>query len=110
MKILIAMDSFKGSLSSMEAGSAVAAGIRDCDPEAELLILPLADGGEGTVDALTFGLGGQEVHVQVSDPLRKPVVSKYGILPDGTAVMEMASAAGLTLLPLDRRDPLYTVR
>ncbi len=108
MKVLVALDSFKGSLTSLEAGQAVAEGIKACDPKAETLILPLADGGEGTVEALTYGLKGQEITLQVTGPLGQPVNSTYGILPDGTAVMEMASAAGLPLVPLEKRNPLYT--
>ena len=109
MRVVVAMDSFKGCLSSLEAGQALREGILRADPSAEVLVRPLADGGEGTVAALTAGLGGTLRRVTVSGPLREPVEAEYGILPDGlTAVVEMASAAGLTLIPPDQRDPLRT--
>ena len=108
MKVVIAMDSFKGSLSSMAAGRAAREGVLRACPNAEVIVRPLADGGEGTVDALVEGLNGQMVSVQVTGPLGAPVESRYGILADGVAVMEMASACGLTLVPLERRDPRLT--
>lgn len=108
MKVLIAMDSFKGSLTSMEAGNACAAGIRRVFPEAEIRVAPLADGGEGTVEALVSGLCGTYRHVTVSDPLGRPVSARYGILPDRTAVIEMAAASGLPLLAEAERDPMRT--
>lgn len=109
MKIVIAMDSFKGSLSSLEAGEAVAEGIRAAEPEALLQVRPLADGGEGTVEALTAGLGGRLEQAEVCGPLGRPVRCSYGILRDGqTAVIEMAAAAGLPLVPEKERNPLYT--
>ena len=109
MRVVVAMDSMKGCLSSLEAGQALREGILRADPEAEVLVRPLADGGEGTVAALTAGLGGELRKVTVTGPLGEPVEAQYGVLPDGvTAVMEMASAAGLTLVPTDQRDPLRT--
>mgnify|MGYP001622955289 CR=1 FL=1 len=105
IKVVIAMDSMKGSLSSLEAGRAAAEGIRLARPEARIVVKPLADGGEGTVEALTAGLGGEFVTVPVHGPLGEAVTARYGILPDGTAVMEMAEASGLTLVPGDRLDP-----
>lgn len=108
MKITIAIDSFKGSLSSLEAGQAAAEGIRRACPEAAVSVFPLADGGEGTVEALTLGLGGTLQSATVTGPLGEPVPAKYGILPGGTAVLEMAAAAGLPLVPPQRRNPLYT--
>lgn len=108
MKVVIAMDSFKGSLSSMAAGRAAREGVLRACPNAEVIVRPLADGGEGTVDALVEGLNGQMVSVQVTGPLGAPVESRYGILADGVAVMEMASACGLTLIPPERRDPRLT--
>ena len=98
MKVVIAMDSFKGSLSSMAAGRAAREGVLRACPNAEVIVRPLADGGEGTVDALVEGLNGQMASVQVTGPLGAPVESHYGILADGVAVMEMASACGLTLV------------
>ncbi len=108
MKIVIAIDSFKGSLSSLEAGRAAAAGIRRAIPEADVVIKPLADGGEGTAEALVLGLGGQFREASVSDPLGRPVNAKYGILPGNTAVIEMAAASGLPLLSEEERDPMQT--
>lgn len=103
MKIVIAMDSFKGSISSLEAAEAVREGILRVHPDADIKILPLADGGEGTVDALIAGLGAERVSAQVSGPLGEPVTAEYG-LKDGLAVMEMAAAAGLPLVPAEKRD------
>ena len=109
MNIVVAMDSFKGSLSSIEAGQAVRAGITQADPSAQVTVRPLADGGEGTVEALISGMGGQRQQVTVTGPLGAPVVCTYGILPaTGTAVVEMSGAAGLPLVPEPQRDPLYT--
>ena len=78
MNITIAIDSFKGSLSSMEAGQAVAEGIRRVMPSAEIRIRPLADGGEGTTEALTAGLGGELKSLTVTGPLGRPVTASYG--------------------------------
>lgn len=109
MNIVVAMDSFKGSLSSMEAGQAVRAGITQADPSTQVMVRPLADGGEGTVEALISGMGGQWQQVTVTGPLGAPVVCTYGILPaTGTAVVEMSGAAGLPLVPEPQRNPLYT--
>lgn len=108
MRAVIAIDSFKGSLSSPEAGAAAAAGIRRVYPHADITVLPVADGGEGTVDALVTGLRGVKQTVTVSDPLGRPIPAEYGILPDGTAVIEMAAAAGLPLLKPEERDPMKT--
>lgn len=118
MKIVIAMDSFKGSLTSLEAGEAVAEGIRAVDPGTELQVCPLADGGEGTVEVLAKGPGGRLESVKVRGPLGEEINCRYGILrgrnrggtkEEGpTAVVEMAEAAGLPLVPADKRNPLYT--
>lgn len=109
MNIVVAMDSFKGSLSSIEAGQAVRAGIAQADPSTQVTVRPLADGGEGTVEALISGMGGQRQQVTVTGPLGAPVVCTYGILPaTGTAVVEMSGAAGLPLVPEPQRNPLYT--
>ncbi len=108
MKIVIAIDSFKGSLSSLEAGKAASEGISRVYPQAEISVYPLADGGEGTAEALVSGLGGEFRTVTVSDPIGRNISAKYGILPDNTAVIEMASAAGLTLLTEDERNPMNT--
>lgn len=109
MKTVIAMDSFKGSLSSIAAGKAAAEGILRVYPHGEVLVKPLADGGEGTVSALVNGLNGTFETVRVTGPLGAPVDAVYGILKDGkTAVMEMSQAAGITLIEAKERNPLHT--
>ena len=108
MNVVIAMDSFKGSLSSKEAGTAVREGIMKSAPETEITLCPLADGGEGTVDALCGDGNGRMIELTVTGPLGSPVTVRYGILDQAVAVIEIASAAGLPLIPEDKRDPLYT--
>ena len=108
MKVIVAIDSLKGSLSSLEAGKAVEDGIKKAIPTAEVMIKPVADGGEGTVTALTTGLQGSLEKVAVTGPLGQKVEAAYGILPDKTAVIEMAEAAGLPLVPVDKRNPMET--
>ena len=108
MRVCAALDSFKGSISSLEAGRAVFEAVKKVDPEAEVEICPVADGGEGTVDALHTGLGGELVVAEVTGPVFEPVRAKYCILPSGTAVIEMAQAAGLPLVPKEKRNPMYT--
>lgn len=108
-KIIIACDSFKGSLGSEEVGVAASEGVRMADDSIETLVVAVADGGEGTVDALVRGLDGHYVNCTVCGPLGAPVEARYGISGDGaTAIMEMAQASGLTLIPESRRNPLYT--
>ena len=107
MKVVIAIDSFKGSLSSIEAGMAAKNGILKAKPEAEVIVKPLADGGEGTVDALIEGLDGDRIDITVTGPMSTPVSCYYGLLKEtNTAVMEMASAAGITLVPNAEKNPL----
>lgn len=109
MKIVTAIDSFKGSMTSMEAGLAVTEGIHRVDSDVDVQIRPLADGGEGTVDALVAGMNGMKQEVQVTGPLGTPVVCEYGIIESSkTAVIEMAGAAGITLVPDEKKNPLYT--
>lgn len=134
MHIVIAMDSFKGSMSSLETGNAVAEGFRKVDPNNEIDVRPVADGGEGTVDTLTEGLDGKFRTVRVTGPLGKSVEAKYGITENPqltehlfrrnrevtgasgtrmlkyppTAIIEIAQAAGLTLVPARERNPLVT--
>lgn len=104
MKIVIAIDSLKGSLTSMEAGRAIRDGVLRVMPEAEVLVKPLADGGEGTTEALVEGMGGEMVHVTVHGPLETPVDAAYGYISETkTAVMEMAAAAGIILVGKDKR-------
>ncbi|MBR5728156.1 MAG: glycerate kinase [Muribaculaceae bacterium] len=105
MKILVAIDSFKGCLSSAEAGRAVELGIREAIPDAQVLTVPVSDGGEGMLEAFTAALGGTIVTTQVHDPLMRPVEARYGLSPDGsTAIIEMAQASGLTRVAPAERD------
>lgn len=109
MKVVIAIDSFKGSLSSLQAGTAAATGIYRVDPKVETVVRPLADGGEGTVQALTEGLGGRLVSVSVTGPAGKQVICPYGIIDrTQTAIIEMSGAAGITQVHGDEKNPLYT--
>lgn len=109
MKVTIAIDSLKGSLTSLEAGEAIKAGIQKADPTAEVCVRPLADGGEGTVEALAYGMGGTIEKVTVTGPLGNPVECVYGIAPESkTAIVEMSGAAGITLIPAEERNPLLT--
>jgi glycerate kinase len=106
MRVVIAPDSFKGSLTALAAAEAMARGVREVFPAAEVVAVPIADGGEGTVDALVAATGGRIVECTVSGPLGGPVTARWGVLGDGTtAVIETAAASGLTLLPPGRRDP-----
>ena len=106
MKIVIAPDSFKGSLSSVEVVTFVEAAAREVDRDAEIVRLPIADGGEGTVEAFRLSVGGETYTETVTDPLGRKVQASYCILPDGTAVIEMAQASGLTLLREEELDPI----
>lgn len=109
MNIVIAIDSFKGSLSSLRAGEAVAEGIKKVMPDARIEVRPIADGGEGTVEALTLGMQGRLEKVVVSDPLGRSAEAVYGIIDrTKTAIIEMASAAGITLISSTERNPLNT--
>lgn len=107
-KIIIALDSFKGSLSSLDAGQALAQGIAEADPSIQTFIYSVADGGEGTIECLQHNCGGKLFSVAVQDPLGRPVDAVYTILEDGTAVIEMAKASGLTLVEPENRNPLLT--
>ena len=108
MKVLTICDSFKGSLTSLEVNNCVEKGIKQVYPDALIYKIPIADGGEGTVDALINTLGGKHYKVEVSDPLRRKIEAVYGILPNNTAIMEMASCCGLTLLKPKEQNPLET--
>ena len=115
MKIVVAIDSLKGSLTSIQAGEAIEKGIKKVDLEAEVVIKPLADGGEGTVDALVDGMGGNMEFIKVMGPARKSVLAKYGIIrptksdmeETSTAIMEMSQAAGITLVTDKGRNTFY---
>ena len=109
MKIIIAPDSFKGSLSALEVCENIEKGIRKVFGTAEIVRVPMADGGEGTVQSLVDATGGEIINLKVKGPLLKEVDAFYGILGDGnTAVIEMASASGLTLLTQEERNPMKT--
>lgn len=106
MRVVIAIDSFKGSLTSIEAGNAAKEGILRANPQAEVIVKPLADGGEGTTDALIEGLGGSFVTAEVTGPLGGRIIAKYGIMSDNeTAVMEMAEASGIILVNRNDLNP-----
>ncbi|ADF39588.1 glycerate kinase [Priestia megaterium] len=109
MKIVIAPDSFKESLTALKVCEAVEKGIRTHFPNAEMSKVPMADGGEGTVQSLVDATSGQIIQAKVTGPLGKEVEAFYGILGDGkTAVIEMAAASGLHHVPMDERNPLIT--
>ena len=109
MNIVVAMDSFKGSLTSLEAGNAVKSGILRACPDAEVAVFPLADGGEGTIDAIAPFVGGITKTIKVTGPLGRPVESSYIIdVSSHTAYIEMAKVCGLTLLATDEKDPYKT--
>ena len=102
------MDSFKGSATSLEVATYVKAGVLTVQADAQVTIVPVADGGEGTAEALVTGLGGRFEWATVRDPLGKPIMARYGILPGNQAVIEMAAASGLTLIAEGDRDPFKT--
>ncbi|MRT41683.1 glycerate kinase [Enterobacteriaceae bacterium RIT702] len=109
MKIVIAPDSYKESLSALEVASAIEAGFREIFPEADYVKIPVADGGEGTVEAMVAATQGNIVRLTVTGPLGKPVEAFYGLSGDErTAFIEMAAASGLELVPAAQRDPLIT--
>lgn len=109
MKVVAAIDSLKGSLGSMEAGKAIADGIWRADKTAEVVVRPLADGGEGTVETLIAGMNGRLQKITVTGPLGSPVECAYGIIDESrTAIIEMSGAAGITLIPPEKRNPLDT--
>ena len=107
MKIVVAIDSFKGCLTSAEANRAAATGIRDVLPDAEVVEVPVSDGGEGFVDAFHAASGGDIRVVTVCDPLMRPVAARY-LLRGTTAVIEVAQACGLALLSREERNPMVT--
>ncbi len=109
MKVVVAPDSFKGSLSAVAVAEAMARGVRAVYPDAEVIQVPIADGGEGTVDALVHATGGRVETAEVHGPLGEPVRARWGVVGAGdTAVIEMAAASGLPLVPPARRDPRVT--
>ena len=106
-KIVIACDSYKGCLSSSQVADAATKGVTEVFPDCEITKLAVADGGEGTVEALVTTLGGHIEWTEVSDPLGRPVKAAYGIAGD-LAIIESAAACGLTLLTKEERNPLIT--
>ncbi|HEO5631636.1 TPA: glycerate kinase [Streptococcus agalactiae] len=109
MKVVVAIDSLKGSLSSLEAGNAIKESINEVISGAAVEVHPLADGGEGTVEALTLGMGGTIETIPVKGPLGEKVHASYGIIPQRQlAIIEMAAAAGITLIATEERNPLHT--
>ncbi len=109
MNIVIAPDSFKGSLNALAVATALEQGVRRVDPLIRTNLVPMADGGEGTVAALVKAVGGKVIAQRVTGPLGEPVDGYFGLLGDGeTGVIEMAAASGLPLLPKERRNPLFT--
>jgi glycerate kinase len=104
-KIVVAIDSFKGCLTSAEANQAACEGILDRMPEAKVVQVPVSDGGEGWLEAFYAAMGGEIVEVNVKDPLMRPIVAQYLIQGD-TAVIEIAKASGLTLLSSEERNPM----
>lgn len=109
MRVVVAIDSFKGSMSSLEAGEAISNGIKKAHKDTEVEIRPLADGGEGTVEALSIGMVGRLINVDVTGPVGRKVSAVYGIVDSSkTAIIEMSQAAGITLVSGDEKNPLYT--
>ena len=108
-KIIIAPDSFKGSLTSVEVANAIEEGIKKITPDCEIVKTPIADGGEGTMDTMVSALRGENVSVRVHDPLMRPIKVEYGLVNDGkTAIIEMAIISGITLLHKDEQNPSTT--
>jgi glycerate kinase len=109
MRVVIAPDSFKGSVSATDAAAAMARGVLAVWPDAQVVQVPIADGGEGTVEAMVSATGGRYEETRAMGPLGEPVLAKWGVLGDGrTAVVETAAASGLPLVPPSKRDPRFT--
>lgn len=108
MKIVIAPDSFKGSMSALKVSNAIERGIKRVLPNAETIKMPMADGGEGTVETLVNVLGGKRMAHTVTGPLGEQLCAQFGVIHSDTAVIEIASVIGLPLVPLDKRNPMHT--
>lgn len=109
MKIICAFDSFKGCMTAKEACHAAASGLRNRYPDANIVCLPMSDGGEGMVDCIAESVNARMVSVMVHDPLMQMIEAQYAISPDGsTAYMEMAASSGLPLVPIANRNPMLT--
>lgn len=108
-KVIIAIDSFKGCLTSFEAGKAVAKGINDIDALCKTIVIPVADGGEGLVDVLVNATQGRYISLSVHGPLMETIETHYGVSGDGKiAMIEMAAVSGLPLVPVNKRNPIQT--
>lgn len=108
-RVILAFDSFKGCASSQEIAASARQGITDVFPECAVVVVPVADGGEGTVEAICSNMSVERVSCRVHDPLMNPMEAAYGITSDGsTAILEMAAASGLPLIPQEKRNPLLT--
>ncbi|RAK16615.1 glycerate kinase [Anoxybacillus vitaminiphilus] len=109
MNIVIAPDSYKGSLTAVEVGTIIQKAFLSEFPHANIEVVPMADGGEGTLDAFMYAIGGERFSVEVTGPLGSKIATKYGVLEDGkTVVIEMAKIAGLPMVPPEKRDPYKT--
>jgi len=108
LKIVIACDKYKGNMSAVEVCNIIKQAALDVDGDINVVISPMADGGEGTVDTLVESLHGRYIDLEVNGPLGEAVNSRFGIIKDSTAVIEMSSASGLWLIPEKKRDPLET--
>ncbi|MCH7626894.1 MAG: glycerate kinase, partial [Chloroflexi bacterium] len=109
MKVVLAPQAFKGSISALEVANAMADGVRKVIPDAETVVVPVADGGDGTLETLVEGSGGEIRSLEVTGPLGEKLTAQWGAMGDGrTAVIEMARTSGLALVPVDRRDPLHS--
>ncbi len=108
MKVLIAPDSFKDCLEAADVARYLAEGILRVMPDADINTIPVADGGEGFVQTMLSAMGGEKITLEVFDPLMREVQAFYGVLPDGTAVIEMAAASGIEHLSREERNPLIT--
>jgi glycerate kinase len=108
MKIVIASDKYKGSLSALEVCRIIERTIKEIGPDIEVMISPMADGGDGTVETLVESLDGKLIELKVKGPLGEPVNARFGMIGNGTAVIEMASASGLVLVPADMQNPMET--
>ena len=108
MRIVIAPDSYKGTNTALAVAEAIERGARRVTPDVDIVKVPIADGGEGTVEAVVAATGGEIREVPVVGPLGEPVTARFGVLGEGRAVIEMAAASGLPLVPDDKRNPLIT--
>ncbi|HBP64267.1 MAG TPA: glycerate kinase, partial [Desulfosporosinus sp.] len=109
MRVVIAPDSFKGCLNALEVAFALRKGVQRVYPHSDIELIPMADGGEGTVEAILCAVHGEKIKLKVTDPLGRPIQAAYALIDEGeTALIEMASASGLTLLSLPERNPRVT--